>query len=128
MAYYLLTGRHTFTGNSVMDVLSQSLHPDPEPPSQVLGRPVDPTLEQLILACLSKTPSARPANTTQFLEMLARCQSFGTWTNDHARDWWAEHQPVKTAPVARPATYNTAAGHPDSTVPMTLERVGPATL
>ena len=60
VAYFLITGRHVFSGESVVDVLGKHLHSAPDLPSSVLGRPVSPDLERIVLSCLEKDRERRP--------------------------------------------------------------------
>ncbi len=90
VAYFLLTGGHVFSGNSPVEVLSHHLHSAPEPPSARLGRVVPADLEDLILSCLEKGKSRRPAGAAALREALARCQDAGKWSQEDARAWWEE--------------------------------------
>jgi serine/threonine-protein kinase len=88
IGYYLLTGRHVFTGATVVDVLDQHLNAAPRPPSEVLGRSVAGDLESLLLACLEKKPSSRPSGAAALLAALDACADAGAWTQIQARAWW----------------------------------------
>ena len=90
VAYFLLTGGHVFTGNSPVEVLSHHLHSAPEPPSARLRRAVPADLEDLILSCLEKGKSRRPAGAAALREALAKCQDAGKWSQEDARAWWEE--------------------------------------
>ena len=92
VAFFLLTGRPIFVGTSAAEILADHLHRAAASPSAVLGRPVDPALERLILDCLAKRPSARPDDASTFLDRLRECAAYGTWTNEDARLWWDEHR------------------------------------
>jgi serine/threonine-protein kinase len=70
VAYALVTGQNVFAGASGVDVIGQHLHKAPKPPSERLGRAVDPFLERLILECLSKRPDGRPADAAALLKLL----------------------------------------------------------
>jgi hypothetical protein len=48
-------------------------------------------LEALLLSCLSKKPEDRPDSASELRRRLRDCQSFGSWTEDAAREWWARH-------------------------------------
>jgi hypothetical protein len=88
IAYYLLTGRHVFSGETVADVLGKHLHSAPERPSSALGRPVSPDLEGIVLACLEKDRNRRPASAAELLDAFERCRVEGEWTQREARAWW----------------------------------------
>ena len=88
VAYALITGQTVFTGTSGVDVIGQHLHSIPVRPTERLGRPVDPVLEALILACLSKRPEDRPADAGALLLQLEEGWTGETWTQAAARAWW----------------------------------------
>ncbi len=91
VAYYLLTGRHVFVGESLVEVLSQHLNKTPAPPSQMRGETISADLEKLVLQCLEKDPDRRPGSGAELEEALAECRVDGAWTPRQAREWWAEY-------------------------------------
>jgi len=91
VAYYLLTGTHLFTGQSIVEVCSHHLHSAPEPVSSRLGTPVAPELEQLVLSCLSKDPADRPQSAFELEQRLSELATRHPWTSEDARRWWATH-------------------------------------
>jgi len=97
VAYYLLTGRHVFVGESLVEVLSQHLNKPPASPSQVRGEPISPDLEALVLRCLEKDQDLRPQNGAALLEALADCTAEGSWTPRQAREWWEEHDQLRAS-------------------------------
>ena len=92
VGYWLLTGTHVFSGNSIVEVFAHHLHSQPEAPSARLGAPVAADLETLLLACLAKRPEDRPASAHVLRDRLRACTSAGRWTNDRAAQWWAAHR------------------------------------
>jgi len=91
VGYYLLTGQHVFTGSSLIEILSQHLHSAPVPPSERLGRPLPKDLEQLILRCLEKSPSDRPASARELQLVLRACRDVRSWGEEDARGWFEVH-------------------------------------
>jgi hypothetical protein len=91
VGYYLLTGEHVFTGASILEICGHHVHTEPVPPSKRLGRPIPESLEEIVLACLSKDPSARPASAIELREQLLACEDIGLWTQGGATAWWKEH-------------------------------------
>ena len=81
-----------FSGESLVEVLSQHLNKPPVRPSEVLGRPVHPPLEELILACLAKDPAERPASGSALVEAFDAIGLPERWTQEDARHWWADFE------------------------------------
>ncbi len=71
VAYYLLTGRLVFQGESPIQTIIKHLQQPPEPPSHVSQRAFPPALEELVLACLAKRPEDRPASAAEVSQRLA---------------------------------------------------------
>ena len=114
IAYFLLVGRHVFSGDSIYEVLAQHVGSDPEPPSAVLGRAVSPDLERIILRCLAKKAEERPANAAELLQAFEQCEVSGEWGQRQARDWWtlwrARH-PDAAEPTDEPSTPSHPSGY-----------------
>ena len=91
VAYFLLTGSYVFSGTSAIEILGRQVNDVPQPPSERLGRKLDPYLEGLVLMTLAKNPDDRPADAGELLEALSSgFQSpIGTWTQKEAAEWWA---------------------------------------
>ncbi len=109
VGYFLLTGKPVFDGQSIVDICTQHVQSDPQPPSQRLGRPIDEDLERVILNCLAKRPEDRPPRAEALEEQLSRCRAAGAWTQVEAKAWWARHlapdtEPHDTAPADLTAT------------------------
>jgi hypothetical protein len=93
VAYYLLTGRFVFSGQTPMEVVLGHVHKEPEPPSQRTHLDVPPALEQLIMELLAKEPSARPASAAEVARRLAEVPLANPWTTARAERWWREQMP-----------------------------------
>ena len=87
VAYYLLTGRQVFEGDTVMQVFAQHLRSAPTPPSQRGPAAVPLDLEQLVLDCLAKEPGDRPQSAAELDRRLALAD-VEPWTGVHAQQWW----------------------------------------
>lgn len=72
VGYFLLTGSAPFSGQSAVEVCAHHLHTDPVPPSTRTGRAIPRELEALILRCLEKDPSKRPASAASLERALRR--------------------------------------------------------
>lgn len=97
VGYYLLTGRPPFEGSSVVEICGHHLHTAPRPPSEVLGKPLDAKLDQLILACLAKTPDARPADAHALGELLSDCARTAPFDVAASRAFWRSFKQDRAA-------------------------------
>jgi serine/threonine protein kinase len=91
VAYYLLTGRLVFDGETPMKLFIQHLSTPPIPPSQRSELPFAPEVDQLVLACLEKDPARRPQTVAAVLETMNRSWPRGSWDNAAAKTWWDRH-------------------------------------
>jgi eukaryotic-like serine/threonine-protein kinase len=108
VAYFLLTGTVVFGGKSVMDACRHHLHSTPQAPSARLnekhqGASIPADVEAIVLKCLAKKPTERPANAQALLEALLACSSAGAWTNDDARAWWQKRSDRPPATTGTPS-------------------------
>jgi serine/threonine-protein kinase len=99
VGYFALAGENVFQGRSLVEVCSHHLHTPPQPPSKRLNAPLPADLEAVVLDCLQKDPSRRPAGARDLRRRLEACADFGGWTEAAAREWWADNS-VTTAPAA----------------------------
>ena len=97
-AYYLLTGAHVFTGDTVLNVITQHLQAVPVPPSERTELPIPAGLEQVVLTCLAKKPQDRPQSARQLARSLDAIDGIA-WGDEDAARWWSLHYPrqVSTA-------------------------------
>jgi hypothetical protein len=104
VGYFLVTGMPVFPGRNAVEICGHHLHTTPEPPASRLGRPLSPTLSALLLACLEKDPSRRPASARELIARLHACDDVPAWTEEDARAWWARHPPssMRAPTVASP--------------------------
>jgi eukaryotic-like serine/threonine-protein kinase len=93
VAYFLLTGERVFEAASPMNVLLRHVHDDPIPPSQRTEQVVPPQLDELVMACLSKEPAARPPSAMALFELATACHLSDSWGEHAARRWWEAHLP-----------------------------------
>ncbi len=100
VAYFLLTGRPPFLGNSAMEVMIAHTHDPVIPPSEIRpGLPVD--LEQVVLRCLAKNPSDRFSDASSLAEALGACVDATNWSPWHAAQWW---QALQNDPAPEPVS------------------------
>jgi serine/threonine-protein kinase len=108
VAYFLLSGREVFSGETVLEVLSRHMLEEPLPPSAHLPQALPSDLEQLVLRCLAKEPGERPASAAALRAALLACEDAGRYDRAAACAWWREHRPVPGAGAARIATGSAA--------------------
>ena len=96
VAFFLLTGRPPFDGDSVIKVLISHARDEVTPPSQLRpGIPDD--LEQVVLRCLAKSPSDRYSDVFSFRQALDDCQDANGWNAEMADAWWNHYEPAVPA-------------------------------
>jgi len=98
VAYWLLTGRLVFDGETAYQVVAQHLNTAPQPPSHHSPYPISATLDEVILACLEKDPARRPQDALELSRRLSGCEIEAPWTEADARLWWETHLPRSERP------------------------------
>ncbi|MCA9094136.1 MAG: serine/threonine protein kinase [Planctomycetaceae bacterium] len=89
--YWMLTGRDAFDGLGVDGLLAAIMTKPPHPfPSEASA---SPELQQVVMTCLSKTPSVRYGSMTELWAALERVPMTDEWTADDAYCWWEEKIP-----------------------------------
>jgi serine/threonine protein kinase len=79
IAYFLLTGRPPFEGETTMDVLFAHCNTRPPRPSTV-APDVPPELENVVLRCLAKAPDDRFPDADALSVALADCSVGAGWS------------------------------------------------
>ena len=73
----------------------------PAPPfANAAGHPLPERLEQIVLACLEKTPERRPSSAVELWRQLGELTFATPWTPERAESWWREHLPELNQPTA----------------------------
>ena len=109
VAYYLLTGVHVFTGQTVIEICGHHLHTAPVAPSERIGHALPPDLEAWVMRCLEKSPDSRPASAAEAERELAAADD-GSWRVERAHEWWRQYGadlkrgPEPDADVSGPGT------------------------
>jgi serine/threonine-protein kinase len=104
VAYFLLSGREVFSGDTVVEVLSRHMLEKPSPPSTHLPEPLPADLEQLVLQCLAKDPGGRPQSASSLRASLLACEDASRYDRTEARAWWLAHRTTLQSGTARTAT------------------------
>ena len=97
VAFWMLTGKPVFSGEPGAMLVHHFRTPPPRP-SAALGAPVPEAVERVVLDCLAKEPSQRPASALELDRRLAELERAEPWTQDEAEQWWREHLPQLSAP------------------------------
>jgi serine/threonine protein kinase len=87
VAYFTLTGRPPFLGQTAMEVMVAHAR-DPVPPPSQLRADIPADLEAVVLRCLAKNPQDRYPNTTSLARALDACADAPNWSPEHAALWW----------------------------------------
>ena len=91
VAYFLLTGRPPFLGETAVEVLMAHTQDAVIPPSAFRpGLPAD--LERVVLRCLAKKPDDRFPDALSLAEALGACSEAANWSPRHAAEWWQAHE------------------------------------
>src|SRR3954454_5541478 len=70
VAFWMLTGRYVFEGDTAMQIVARHTSSEPTPPSRHSRFDVSPALDELVLACLKKKPGDRPATARELCARL----------------------------------------------------------
>ncbi len=92
VAFWLLTERMVFEGETAMKVLVKHIHDEPLPPSRLVEG-IPPELDRLVLDCLAKERDERIGSTDELVQRIAEIPCPNPWTDARAKEWWAFHKP-----------------------------------
>jgi DNA-binding NtrC family response regulator len=92
VAFWLLTGQRPHEAGNA-ETLPMVRHPDTpsSPPSSSSIQPLPAGMDRLVLDCLSKDPSLRPATAEAVADRLDRLPVHAPWDERRAREWWEQH-------------------------------------
>jgi serine/threonine-protein kinase len=90
VAYFLLTGRPPFPGDSAIEIIVAHARDAVTPPSHI-NNAVPKDLEAVVLRCLAKDREARFQTARELEVALAACDSCDHWNQEAAEQWWREH-------------------------------------
>ena len=92
VAYYLLTGRQVFEGETVMQVFAQHLKAAPVPPSQMAPARCRPTSSNSFWNASRSSRRIGPRAPRSSTD-ASSAVDVEPWTDVHARQWWAAAKP-----------------------------------
>ena len=93
VAYWLTTGRLVFEEKGATATILAHVRNAPIPPSERSELHVPEWLDRIILMCLAKDPSKRPASAETLMQMLEGGEDAGSWTVKNAEAWWLTNMP-----------------------------------
>ena len=85
LGYWLLTGRLVFDADNAIQMMVAHAQRPPEPPSRHTEQPIPAALDELLLACLAKSPQARPQTADDLRRRLERLEETHGKDDDHHR-------------------------------------------
>ncbi len=92
VAYWLLTGELVFTAKTPLAMLTEHASAAPIPPSQRSELGIPELLDDVVLACLAKSPGDRPHGADELARRLESIRFETPWDNERARAWWKLHR------------------------------------
>ena len=93
VAYWLVTGKLVFESNTTMGLLFHHASTPAKRPTSRTELPIPPDFEDLVMECLEKEASRRPATAAELARRLSACTVGDEWTRDRAEEWWRTHAP-----------------------------------
>lgn len=100
VAYWLVTGTLVFEEKGAAAMMLAHVRKDPVPPSKRGGLTVPASLDRVIMMCLAKEPSERPASAEVLARLLEGCDGAGGWSPEDAERWWRSHTPESAVPAS----------------------------
>ena len=116
VGYFLLTGRPVFDADSIVELCQKHVDETPRPPSVVLGRKVNETLEDALLACLEKSRAKRPQTGRELALRLDRVEVDDGWNVEKADLWWSQHERGLATPTKSPSAAETTNREHEATI------------
>ena len=95
VAYFLLSGVQPFFGVNAKEVMRRHMEERPLAPSEKLGHPLAPEMEELVLKLLAKDPASRPPTARAVEELIEEVIEpiLGRWTDEEGDAWWRANAP-----------------------------------
>ena len=95
VAYFLLSGVQPFFGVNAKEVMRRHMEERPLAPSEKLGHPLAPEMEELVLKLLAKDPASRPPTARAVEELIEDVIEpiLGRWTDEEGDAWWRANAP-----------------------------------
>jgi hypothetical protein len=91
VAYWLLTGQPPFNSDSSVKLLVDHVKTVPQRPSELVETDIPVDLENIVMKCLEKEPSARFQSAQELRAALNSLSFKQPWDDEAARQWWELH-------------------------------------
>src|SRR5262249_22547717 len=101
VAYWLLTGHPVFEAKGSTAMMLAHVNETPVRPAERSGLPVPASLDRLVMMCLAKEQSLRPASAEILVRMLVSNDDVGSWSAEDAEHWWGANIPGDAIPASR---------------------------
>ncbi len=108
VAYFLLSARHAFDGNSAAEILGKQRHCAPLELTSLVPE-LSSDLASVVHWCLEKKPSERPQSGRALRTALRECRDADRWDGAAAQEWWdawrerpRDEPPISTHPSSAP--------------------------
>jgi len=92
VAFWLLTGRVVFEADSPIEMIIAHTNTTPSRPSRYTELFIPDDLDELVLACLAKSPNDRPSSVEILARRLDEAELEQPWTRERATQWWRLHR------------------------------------
>jgi len=93
VAFWMLTGMLVFESDNAIQMMMHHTNKKPELPSRLAEVTIPKGLDEIVLACLEKSPENRPASADEVWQILGQVELGEPWTQEHAEAWWQLHMP-----------------------------------
>lgn len=91
VAYWMLTGQPPFTAGTSVEVMIDHVKTAPRPPSEVSEVAIPRELDEIVMKCLEKKPSARFQTAWELESALCSVPIDEPWSRLKAEEWWRLH-------------------------------------
>jgi serine/threonine-protein kinase len=91
VAYWMLTGRPPFIGDSAVALMIDHVKTVPTRPSEICEVPIPSELDDVVMKCLEKDPDDRFQSIAELEDALRAVPDPTPWTRMRAAKWWELH-------------------------------------
>ena len=92
IAFNLLTGRPTFTGETSIEICTQVMTESPPRPSEHSSSPIPQALDDLVVSCLARKIEDRPKDAAELLTSLSAIDRELNWLDEDSLEWWKDNR------------------------------------